>query len=165
MIVTGEASAILTGTVAVVLSILLFRIAMHDVRWMTIPNRLNGLLLGTGLGFAGVMPQPGWWAAISGILAGAGILGALAAIFETLRGKAGLGLGDVKFVASAGAWVGWSGLPPLILLASFSALLFIGMRRLAEPSYDIRSRLPFGPFLAASTLTIWVLQMHRAAFW
>lgn len=165
MIETGEASTILTGTGAAVLVTLLFCVAAHDLRWMTIPNSLNALLLGAGLVFAGIMPQPGWWAAMSGILAGAGILGLLAATFETLQGRVGLGLGDVKFVASAGAWVGWSGLPLLILLASMSALLFIGMRRLGEPTYDIRSRLPFGPFLAASTFTTWVLQMHGVAFW
>lgn len=165
MIEMSEVSAIITGVGAAALMILLFGVARHDLRSMTIPNNLNMLLLAVGLSFAWVMPQPGWWSAVCGVLAGAGTLGVLAATFRAWRGETGLGLGDVKLVASAGAWVGWSGLPLLILIASSSALLFIGMRRLAEPSYDMHSRLPFGPFLAASTFAVWVLQVRRLAFW
>jgi prepilin signal peptidase PulO-like enzyme (type II secretory pathway) len=161
----SEVSTIMTGMGVASLIVLLSGIAFHDLRSMIIPNRLNMLLLTIGLAFALVLPQPGWWSAISGVLAGASVLGGLATIFRAWRGETGLGLGDVKFVASAGAWVGWSGLPPLVLLASSSALLFIGMRRCTVPSYNMRARLPFGPFLAASTLTIWVLQTRGLAFW
>lgn len=161
----SELSAAMTGAGAVLLIGPLVGVALHDLRSMTIPNRLNILLLVGGLAFASVLPQPGWWSAIGGILAGAGVMGALAAAFKTWRGETGLGLGDVKFIASAGAWVGWSGLAPLILLASSSALLFIGIRHWAVPSYNMRARLPFGPFLAASTLTAWVLQARGLAFW
>jgi leader peptidase (prepilin peptidase)/N-methyltransferase len=85
----------------------------------------------------------------------------LAAAYRRVRRAEGLGLGDVKLMASIGALVGWRGLPLTIVLASLAAALaspfFLRGRR------DIRrASVPFGPFLCLGAMLV-VLYGHRLA--
>ena len=66
-----------------------------------------------------------------------------------------MGYGDFKLFAALGAWLGWTALLPMILLASASGAV-VGLvlkyrDRLRDGAY-----LPFGPFLAASALLMMV---------
>jgi len=69
-----------------------------------------------------------------------------------LRGRQGLGLGDAKLLAAAGAWVGLSALGSVVLIAAVAALLW-ALRRLRP---DPAERIPFGPFLSAATWVVWL---------
>jgi leader peptidase (prepilin peptidase)/N-methyltransferase len=59
-----------------------------------------------------------------------------------------MGYGDFKLLAALGAWLGWTALPQIILIAAVTGAVvglvatWIGRMRFEEP-------LPFGPFLAA----------------
>lgn len=130
-------------------------IALIDLRARIIPNALNlGLLLA---GLAVVALHDG--AATPGEI-GAGLGPALAeaalayllfwglrAAYARLRGRTGLGLGDVKFIAAAMPWIGLGQLPLMILIASASALAAVGLAHLSGHRIAGRTRLPFGPFL------------------
>jgi leader peptidase (prepilin peptidase)/N-methyltransferase len=63
-----------------------------------------------------------------------------------------MGYGDFKLFAALGAWFGWVGLVPIILMASvLGAVLGLALKwssRLREGGY-----LPFGPFLVGAGLT------------
>ena len=50
------------------------------------------------------LPHP---TALGGALAGGGAFWLLPAVYRALRGRSGLGLGDVKLMALAGLWPGW----------------------------------------------------------
>lgn len=120
-------------------------IAWIDLRRRIIPDGLNLALLCAGLALTAWREADG-----SALLPRAGEVAVAFALFRgvralhaRLRGRIGLGLGDVKFLAAATAWTGLAGLPVLILVASLSALLVVVLRRL-----DAATRLPFGPFLA-----------------
>lgn len=135
-------------------------IAVIDLRRRIIPDVLNGALLGLGLGLAAVQAPDAIPVAVGLALAESLVAGLLFAILRAaygrLRGRTGLGLGDVKLVAAAMPWIGLAQLPLMILVASLSALGVLGLLRLAGRPIGMRTRLPFGPFL--------VLGLHGAQF-
>ncbi len=126
-------------------------LSVIDLRRRILPDPLNLLLLGLGLAVATVRePEPSTLAACLAQAAVAfGLLWGLRALYGRLRGRTGLGLGDVKFVGAATAWIGLEGLPLLILIASTAALAALGLAALAGRRLTRAFRLPFGPFLAA----------------
>lgn len=91
--------------------------------------------------------------------AAAGYLGflALGALYRVIRGRDGLGLGDAKLLAVAGAWVGWQGLPSVVLLGALLTLAGLLALRLAGRAVDMRGEIPFGPALA---LAIWIVWLY-----
>ncbi len=60
-------------------------------------------------------------------------------LYFALRKIQGLGLGDVKFLAAAGVWVGVSGLPMLLLVAALTALVCAGVMQLAGQQLNGRT--------------------------
>ncbi|HLI99430.1 MAG TPA: A24 family peptidase [Bradyrhizobium sp.] len=128
-------------------------LAWIDIRDGIIPDWLN--LAIAGLGLSHTILIGGWSAGIEVI--GEGI--AIGAIFWLLRRFyfayrkiQGLGLGDVKFLAAAGLWVGITGLPVLLLVATTTALLGAGLMQWAGRPLSARTSIPFGPFLALGLL-------------
>ncbi|WP_342150865.1 A24 family peptidase [Methylorubrum sp. SB2] len=125
-------------------------LSVIDARRRIIPDPLNLLLLILGSAVAALRePNPAALAACLAQAAAAfGLLWALRALYARLRGRTGLGLGDVKFIGAATAWVGLAGLPILILVASTTALATLALAALAGRAVTRDFRLPFGPFLA-----------------
>jgi len=71
-------------------------------------------------------------------------------IFKLLTGKEGMGYGDFKLFAAAGAWLGWQLLPLVILFASLAGALYGGALLLTGRTQRT-TPMPFGPFLCAAT--------------
>ena len=136
---------------------LLLLLAASDLRAMILPDRLNAMLAAAGLGQSLLLGVPHLRDAILGSVLGGALLLLLAGLFRRLRGREGLGLGDVKLVSAAGLWVGWQGLPLLLSIASTTALAFLGARALRHGQVDRATLIPFGPFLAGGTLVTWSL--------
>jgi leader peptidase (prepilin peptidase)/N-methyltransferase len=78
----------------------------------------------------------------------------LALAYRHLRGREGLGLGDAKLLAAAGAWLGVLLLPYVVLLGALSALAFALIR--TRGAVTATFRLPFGPFLAGAMWLVWI---------
>jgi leader peptidase (prepilin peptidase) / N-methyltransferase len=91
--------------------------------------------------------------------AAAGYLGlrAVAFLYRAMRGREGLGQGDAKLLAAAGAWVGVRGLPQVVLLAALAGLCAAACLRLAGVRLGAQSALPFGPFLAFAIWLVWLM--------
>lgn len=108
----------------------------------TLPLLWLGLWLSLSQTFS-VNPQQSILGAISGYL----FLWAIHWGFKLLTRKDGMGYGDFKFLSLFGAWVGYSHLLNVILMASILgsvvgiALIFLFGRNRHQP-------IPFGPFLA-----------------
>jgi leader peptidase (prepilin peptidase) / N-methyltransferase len=126
----------------------LISIAVIDARRGIIPDWSNALVLFVGLVGAALGHGPSLKHAIFSVACTLLIFLALRAAFFHWRGQAALGLGDVKFLAAAAAWTGISGLPPLVLVASLSGLLYLLARALLGVSVTNQTRLAFGPHLA-----------------
>lgn len=87
-------------------------------------------------------------ASIIGAAAGYLVLWVIAKLFMVIRKQDGLGHGDMKLMAAAGAWLGPFALPTAILIGSVMALLYHGAKLLRRESgrHDL---FAFGPWLIA----------------
>jgi leader peptidase (prepilin peptidase)/N-methyltransferase len=134
-------------------------LAWIDLRQGIIPNWLN-LAIGV-LGIARIATLDGWApvpsAIIESILVGA-IVWLLRQLYFVLRKNQGLGLGDVKLLVASTVWVGATGIPMLLLVASLTALAAAGILHLAGERMTRQTALPFGPFLALGLLVTLALQ-------
>jgi leader peptidase (prepilin peptidase)/N-methyltransferase len=79
--------------------------------------------------------------------------------YRRWRGREGMGLGDVKLAAVAGAWVDWALLPFVIEFAALSglALAFLRARR-AGQGLRADAKLPFAVGFAAAIFVGWQYQ-------
>jgi leader peptidase (prepilin peptidase) / N-methyltransferase len=135
------------------LSLLSVILAWIDIRDGIIPDWMN--LAIAGLGLANTITIGGPPAGFAAIGEGAAIgviFWLLRRLYFALRKVQGLGLGDVKFLAAAGIWVGIAGLPMLLLIATLTALLCAGIMQLAGRPLTARTSMSFGPFLAIGLL-------------
>lgn len=122
-------------------------LAIVDARTGYLPDALTLPLLAGGLVLAatgrGVPFDTAVIAAASGYLS----LFLFNAVYRCLRRQQGMGGGDMKLYAALGAWLGWTPLPGVLLLACISGLVFAVLR----PGRERWSRpLAFGPFLAGA---------------
>lgn len=149
-------SSMLAFGFSAALAIIVSWIAIVDIRELRIPDALNGSVLLLGLAATILIGQHSLaWAVASSVMAAATVW-VIGATYHRLRGRTGLGLGDVKFVGAAAAWIGIEQLPLLMLVASASALLCVAAWSIATRSSPPPStRLPFGPFLGLSLLAVW----------
>lgn len=132
------------------LLLLLLALTWWDIRDTILPDGLNFAL--GALGLVVVVVDPIW---VVGILnAAIGLLVGLVAsylvrwiAFKVYKQEA-MGLGDVKFFAAAGVWVGAEGLATVALLGSFITLVFIVLYGLIKnQKISLAAAVPFGPGL------------------
>jgi leader peptidase (prepilin peptidase)/N-methyltransferase len=81
----------------------------------------------------------------------------LALAYRRLRGRDGLGGGDSKLIAAAGAWCGLAALPLVVLGSALLGLLAALGLALAGRTMTSTTRIPFGPCIA---LAFWLVWMH-----
>ena len=132
-----------------------------DLRCWLLPDALTLPLIIAGLAAAFLFNPDQLTDRAVGAALGYLTLTAIAALYRALRGREGLGGGDVKLLAASGAWLGAAALPQVILLAALSALAAAACLRLAGIRLGIHSALPFGPFLALATGVLWLLSPPR----
>lgn len=117
---------------------------------LTLPLAAAGLILAWVNGWGDPALRAG--AAVAG---GAGL--ALSGwLYEYVRGRPGLGLGDAKLYGAAGAWVGFEGLASVLLLACGAAMLFLAAAHLRGRKLALGTAIPFGPFLALGAWMVWL---------
>lgn len=135
-----------------ILLALLIAVSVADLRTKRIPDALNAAIVLSGLGFAVLASPQGAGAHAAGAVAGFVPLALFGEAFHRLRGYEGLGLGDAKLFAGAGAWLGWRDLPLVLLIASLCGLAaaLVWRRRLTG------GQIAFGPFLALGIAAVWL---------
>jgi leader peptidase (prepilin peptidase)/N-methyltransferase len=136
----------------------LLTLSWIDWQWMRLPDVLTLPLLLAGL-LVTWLRAPTELAehAAAAIMAYLSLQG-LALAYRRLRGRDGLGAGDAKLLAAAGAWLGLAALPWVVLLASSTALLAALALSLAGHRLDRTSAIPFGPFLSLALWLCWLGQ-------
>jgi leader peptidase (prepilin peptidase)/N-methyltransferase len=80
----------------------------------------------------------------------------LAVLYRRLRGREGLGGGDAKLLAAAGAWLGVAALPWVVLGAAIAGIALAGGLALSGRRVTGRTILPFGPCLAIAIWLVWL---------
>ena len=140
---------------------ILLRLAWIDVKTLRLPDGYTLPLIVIGLGLAVFIPQPTLAARLVGAAAGFLSLGLIGEIHLRRTGIEGLGLGDAKLFAAAGAWLGWQALPVVVLIASLAGLVWVTMLRRAPHSAPIA----FGPMLTLGFFLCWIGQGFFQMSW
>jgi leader peptidase (prepilin peptidase) / N-methyltransferase len=141
--------------VALTLISMFMIIIVSDIHYMIIPDKIL-------LWFAGIfllerifLPLTPWWDSLLGAVTGFVLL-----LIIAIVSKGGMGFGDVKLYALLGFVLGFK----LVLLSFFLSTLYgavIGSLALLFRIVKKRQPIPFGPFIAAGTLTayFWGLEL------
>ena len=135
----------------------LLLISVIDAEHFRLPDQLTLPLLATGGLAAVLLDHTAPLDALIGAAAGFASLWLLAFAYRRLRGREGLGDGDPFLLAAGGAWVGWIGLPGVLLWASAAGLSLAAARLLTGSKVSAADRLPFGPCLAVGIWLTWLL--------
>jgi leader peptidase (prepilin peptidase)/N-methyltransferase len=157
--VAASAVAVLSGWVlwaSLALGWTLLALAVIDLRHYWLPDAMTLPLIGAGL-LAAWLIQPARLedhavGALAGFLSFAGIAWG----YRRLRRRAGLGLGDAKLLAAAGAWLGWPALPGLVVVAAALALAVALIRAATGERLGAATRIAFGPYLALALWLFWL---------
>ena len=145
-------------------------VSVYDIRHQVIPNRITTLFASLSFfSFVFRVNRPDLFSdptLSGGILSGLGLFAFFAALWFFSKGKA-MGMGDAKLAAGIGLLLGfpdsittvffafWLGAITGILLLFFSKLSEArgaGLRGFPEKKYNMKSKIPFGPFLALGAL-------------
>lgn len=132
------------GLMALILTYALIVIAFIDLDHQLIPNVLTLPMMVIGLLFRIWQGE-----IITGILGGL-ISGGLLLIITLLYPK-GMGMGDVKYMAMTGIFLGWEKALFVLFAGSFLGLLIMVPLMLLK-KLDRKTAFPFGPFLVVGTL-------------
>jgi len=129
-------------------------ITFIDLDHQIIPDviSLPGIVIGFACSF--LLPWITWTDSLYGILLGGGSLFLVAAGYELLTRKEGMGGGDVKFLAMLGAFLGWKAILPVIFISSLLGTM-VGVPLMLIKGADRKLAIPFGPFLAVGAV-IWL---------
>ena len=115
-----------------------------DIEYQIIPDviTLPGIALGLAVGTYTI----GYADSLLGFFVGGGLFYLLAFL-----SNGGMGGGDIKYISAAGALLGWQ---KVLLVIFIGALLgsVVGVFQIAVQKKTRKSLIPFGPFLATSTL-------------
>lgn len=150
-----EAGWLLVGATAA-LGWQLLLIALIDAENFWLPDELTLPLIATGL-VAAALLAGGWPVEqMVGAVVGFGALWLIAFAYRRVRGREGLGGGDPILFAGAGAWVGWSGLPTVLLWTCAAGFSVVLARLALRRKVGMTDRLPFGTFLAIGIWLTWI---------
>lgn len=133
----------------------LLLVAVVDAEHFWLPDRLTFPLGATGLLAAATLEAHRLADAVIGAAAGFAALWLLALTYRRLRGREGLGGGDPFLLAAIGTWVGWEGLPAVLLWAGLAGLSVVAGRAAGGRPLSAADRLPFGVFLAVGGWLTW----------
>jgi leader peptidase (prepilin peptidase)/N-methyltransferase len=97
------------------LAVALLLIAVIDAEHFWLPNILTLPLGAAGLAASAFIGPGSFVDHLIGAVLGFAVLAGLAALYKRLRGRDGLGGGDARLLAAIGAWVGWAGLPSVVV--------------------------------------------------
>lgn len=133
--------------------------AATDLRVFILPNAITLPLIPAGLLVTYFLHPDNIWDHVIGMIAGGGALYALDWIYERIRHRRGLGMGDVKLVAAAGAWLGWPYLSWLIVIASVLAIPMMLVMRVTGIKLSTTTPLPYGAPLSVAFFALWITRI------
>lgn len=152
----------------VVLGLALVAIAAVDLERQIIPNRIVYPTLGLMVPLLVIASAADdkWGALADAAIGGAGAFAAFFAVHVAV--PRGMGFGDVRLAGVVGVATGWLGFGPLFVafLASFVLGAAVGLVAMAVSGAGRKTRIPFGPFLAAGAVVavLWGAPLAHALF-
>ncbi len=143
------------------LALLMIAGAEVDARAFLLPNIVTYGATACGILAAPMLNTMDPWSGLGAAClraAGAALLFVwLRKAYTSLRGREGLGLGDVKLAAAVGAWLPLEAIPYCFGLASAAALISVAVRRRGEGIESMK--VPFGAFLCPALWLVFFLYL------
>lgn len=148
----------------------LLALILSDLVHYRLPDLLTFALLMLALGLAafpagaGALNTDLLWQAVIGAAVGAGVFLGISWTYRALRGRAGMGVGDIRLMGGIGALVvpasGWVGLAMVTLIAGIAGLV-LGLIRAMQRGRALNAKtpVPFGACLAMAAVIVWVAAM------
>lgn len=152
----GVASLGLLAPIGAALAVQLILLAILDAEHFWLPHRLTVPLGLLGLAEAAALEPDQLLGRVIGVALGFLALAAIAEAYRRLRGREGLGGGDFRLLGAAGAWVGWVGLPSVLVLACLCGLAVAAVQAIRKRPWDLGLQVPFGVYLAAGLWLTWL---------
>jgi leader peptidase (prepilin peptidase) / N-methyltransferase len=146
------------------LALLMVAIAAADAYAYVIPDGLTLLAVILGIVSAGTEPSYNVTQDVAlAALRGAALALAFLAVrvgYRRLRGREGLGLGDVKLAGVCGLWLDWSTIPIAVEIAALSALsVYLVRQFVLRRPVRATAKLPFGVFFAPAIWLAWLIEV------
>lgn len=152
---TAIASGWLLAT-SCLLGWVLLTLALIDIRVFLLPDFLTLPLIGAGLLVAHALDPSMTLPHVLGAAIGFLAIVAIRQAYWMVRGREGIGLGDAKLMAAAGAWVSWEGLPSVLLVATLCGLISAMFQHYRHNSIRATDRVAFGAFLCVGIWLVWL---------
>jgi leader peptidase (prepilin peptidase)/N-methyltransferase len=135
---------------------LLLTLATIDARVFLLPDVLTLPLIPAGLGVNAALDHALPIDPLIGAVAGYVFILLVRVVYRRLRGREGIGMGDAKLLAAAGAWVSWQGLPSVVAIGAVTGLAIALLAAARGTSLSLTDRVPFGTFLCLGTWIVWL---------
>jgi leader peptidase (prepilin peptidase)/N-methyltransferase len=142
-------SDLISLTAGLIFSSLLIILTMIDFDHQILPDKLTLGGLGVGFIFSFFRSDITVIYSLAGILAAGGLLFLIA-----LLSKGGMGGGDIKMMAMVGSFTGPIVAVSSIFLGAVIALI-AHLPGIVSGKTGMKTKLPFGPFLALASLILW----------
>lgn len=137
---------------ALVFCSLLLICSVIDLEHQIIPDVLSLPMIALTPLVVYLHPDLDWKSSLWGVLLGGGLFYMVAWIYYLVRRESGLGLGDVKLLAAIGGWLGYQSILSTIFWASLmGSVVGLGLMLIGR-SWDMKTRVPFGPFLSTAAV-------------
>jgi leader peptidase (prepilin peptidase)/N-methyltransferase len=127
-----------------------------DMRHFLLPDFVTLPLIVAGLVTHAMVDADAIGGYVIGAAAGYAFVRLLRFAYYRWRRREGMGLGDAKLLAAAGAWVSWQGLPSVLVVASLSGLIAVLVAAWRKGKLDPLQHVAFGVYLAIGLWIIWL---------
>lgn len=152
-----EMPPVLVLAASCVLGWTLLVLATVDALALRLPDVLTLPLIAAGLVVSWFLPERDLLGHAIGAAVGFASFWSIAALYRATRGQDGLGMGDVKLAAAAGAWLGWQALAFVVLIACAVGLVWVGLAVMRRGRTALEESIPFG---VALTFAIWLIWLY-----
>ncbi len=138
---------------------LLIALTFIDIDTFRLPDVLVILVAAVGVINALVTKEPVIWQSLLGAVIAGGVFFLISYFYAK-----GMGFGDVKFVAALGLYLGAPEILAAIFFASLLGAISGGLSLLVNKK-SLKDPIPFGPFLAAGALIMFLFQHQLFQFY
>ncbi|MFL6688752.1 MAG: prepilin peptidase [Alphaproteobacteria bacterium] len=127
-----------------------------DLLVLRLPDIITLPLVAVGLLVSVWLPDHDPLGHAAGAATGFALFYVIALVYRLLRSHEGLGLGDAKLAAAAGAWLGWQSLPSVMLIACAAAFAWVGLSVVNRGRAAAAGHIAFGVPLCIAFWLVWL---------
>ena len=132
-------------------ALVLVIITFIDLQTQLILDKITYPAIPVFYGCSLLFPEATWWRGLVGAAVGYGVVRLVSDGYYLLTKQYGLGYGDGKLLAIVGALLGWQAVVVSLFAGSLIGTL-VHIPLMLVSRADRKTRVPFGPFLAAGAL-------------